>query len=58
MLLQIRYQSDGQHSDRRTYDYSGNRKVSTKNLIHHFEKQKLRYQSKKSGKRDLLCNGR
>ena len=30
MLLQIRYQSDGQHSDRRTYDYSGNRKVSTK----------------------------
>ena len=30
MLLQIRYQSDGQHSDRRTYDYSGNRKISTK----------------------------
>ena len=29
-VLQIRYQSDGQHSDRRTYDYSGNRKVSTK----------------------------
>ncbi|MDU6438231.1 MAG: hypothetical protein E6551_13730, partial [Lachnospiraceae bacterium] len=30
LFLQIRYQSDGQHSDRRTYDYSGNRKVSTK----------------------------
>ena len=29
-FLQIRYQSDGQHSDRRTYDYSGNRKISTK----------------------------
>ena len=30
LFLQIRYQSDGQHSDRRTYDYSGNRKISTK----------------------------